>query len=521
MSARLAGFVRTSLLALSLAACGGGGGSSGGTAQPMSAAVSSGAITAFGSVFVNGHEFGTSHATVIDDDSGATSSTSGLEVGMVVTIKPASGSNDASPEAAEIHMTPLARGYVAASDSSAGTISVMGQTVQISSATVFSDRRACVTAATPCTPVSGQSGLVVGAGSGSFVGVHGYLFASGIGGAQIVATLINVRDPGTTPDYKLEGVVTALDAAVPSVTIGTETVDLSHAACRTDGASAACASAFKVGDVVAAHGSTAPSGSSFAAGFARSARLLPQTPGATVEVEGKVSSVNGSSFVVRGVQVDGSALPSDQLPAVGDRIELVGTIAADGLTVTATSVEGHEHALANHLVMAGPLTSVTPGVAANTFNVVVLGQTAVVSADTRIADRTSDTQATFNITNFQTYLQGKTSPYVVLRTVVDGTGALQARGFDIVKTPSSGLVGIAGTADAAEVISGGSASVMVHGVSVIFDPLRAIAAKGNLVLAKGALTSAGAIDTTVSKGRILVLPFGEHDHDIDIGLDDN
>jgi hypothetical protein len=520
MSARLAGFVRTSLLALSLAACGGGGGSSSGTAQPMSASVSSGAITAFGSVFVNGHEFGTSHATVIDDDSGAASTTASLEVGMVVTVKPASGSTDTAPEAAEIHMTPLARGYVAASDSSAGTISVMGQTVQISSATVFSDRRACVSAATPCTPVSGQSGLAVGAtGSGSFVGVHGYLFASGSGGAQIVATLINVRDPG--PDFKLEGVVTALDATAPSVTIGTETVDLSHASCRTDSASAACASAFKVGDVVAAHGTTLPSGSTFTPAFARSARLLPQTPGATVEVEGKVSSVNGSSFVVRGVQVDGSALPSDQLPAVGDRIELVGTIAADGLTVTAASVEGHEHAIANHLVMAGPLTSVTPGIAANTFNVVVLGQTAVVSADTRIADRTSDTQATFNITNFQTYLQGKSSPYVVVRTVVDGTGALQARGFDIVKTPSSGLVGIAGTADAAEVVSGGSASVMVHGVSVIFDPLRAIAAKGNLVLAKGALTSAGAIDTTVSKGRILVLPFGEHDHDIDIGLDDD
>ncbi len=228
----------------------------------------------------------------------------------------------------------------------------------------------------------------------------------------------------------MEGQVTAVDATIPSVAIGAESIDLSKAVCRSGGMSSACASAFKVGDVVAARGATAPSGTTFTADFARAARLLPQTPGATVEVEGKVSSVVGTTFVVRGIQVDGSALAAGDIPAVGDKVEVIGTIADDGKTVKATSMEHDEHAAAARVVLASPLTSVSAGATAGTFNVVMLGQTAVVDAHTRIADRTVQ-GATFNITNFDTYLQGKT-PYVVLRTVagirnIDGDVCLRGR----------------------------------------------------------------------------------------------
>ena len=160
MSNRFAAHARLSLLALSLCACGGGGSSSS-TAQPLSASVSSGAITAFGSVFVNGHEFGTSHAAVIDDDTGASDSTSSLEVGMVVAVKPTDASTTSSPEASEIHVSPLVRGFVDASVASPSTLTVMGQAVQLTSATVFVDHRQCVKSGTPCTAITGQSGLAV------------------------------------------------------------------------------------------------------------------------------------------------------------------------------------------------------------------------------------------------------------------------------------------------------------------------------------------------------------------------
>src|SRR6185312_3921374 len=125
-------------IALALAACGGGGGggsdsAGGGTSSPAGAnAVSSGAISAFGSVFVNGHEFATGSARVMDDDTGDTAGkVSALEVGEVVDVEPSSSSTTAAPVAQWLHVHPLARGYVDASDTTAGTITVMGQVVRL------------------------------------------------------------------------------------------------------------------------------------------------------------------------------------------------------------------------------------------------------------------------------------------------------------------------------------------------------------------------------------------------------
>ena len=91
-------------MAAGLNGCGGGGGGdTGGTAgtpattpspgsptTPVTSdgtTMSSGVITAFGSVFVNGRRFRTDKARVIDDDTGAvTSGMTGLEVGMVVVV---------------------------------------------------------------------------------------------------------------------------------------------------------------------------------------------------------------------------------------------------------------------------------------------------------------------------------------------------------------------------------------------------------------------------------------------------
>ena len=104
-------------LVLALVACGGGGGASGtatGSSNPpgaTSASVSSGTITAFGSVFVDGHEFATGSASVVDDDSGVTTAgVAGLEVGQMVDVAAASDSTAAAPVASLLHVHPLARG---------------------------------------------------------------------------------------------------------------------------------------------------------------------------------------------------------------------------------------------------------------------------------------------------------------------------------------------------------------------------------------------------------------------------
>jgi hypothetical protein len=267
-------------LALALAACGGGGGASDGSNGPTSgpssapSPTSSGAITAFGSVFVNGHEFDTASAQVVDDDTGDTSGhVSALEVGQVVDVDPSASSTSAAPVAQWLHVHPLARGYVDAIDASTNTITVMGQTVSLDSGTLFSDHRACVNAATnACTAIADATGLAATAGTtgGSYVAVDGYLFSSAPGSAQIVATLVSVRDVASAPAaFKAEGVVSVTMATASSagITIGGLAVDLDHATCRVNGHTTPCAGAFAAGEVVSVFSATAPAlpATSFAA----------------------------------------------------------------------------------------------------------------------------------------------------------------------------------------------------------------------------------------------------------------
>jgi hypothetical protein len=523
-------------VALALAACGGGGGadtSTGGTSSPTSAGtVSSGAISAFGSVFVNGHEFATGSAQVMDDDTGDTSGkVSALEVGQVVDVEEASSSTSAAPVAQWLHVHPLARGYVDASDTTANTITVMGQLVSLDSGTLFSDHRACVSASSnSCTAVTDASGLVATAGStgGSYVTVDGYLFSATAGSAQIVATLVSVRDVPTSypAAFKAEGVVggTTVSGATSGVTIGGLAVDLDSATCRVDGKKTACAGAFAAGEVVSVFSATAPAlpATTFNATVAIERKHLPvTTSGEQVEFDGRVSAstpASGSTaatFVVRGVTVDTSALPAGtSLPAVGDMVRVEGTISADGLSVLASSIKITHAALSVTYAFAGDVTAVTAGTVSGTFNVTVLGQTIVVSGQTRLSDRQNwhwmdkDPQSDpFNIDTFQTYLAASSSQHVAVKAAKDSSGVLQALSLAI--WPASTFSEVAGPVDATPAPVAASASApgtfSVDGVAVSaaasaihfqHHGMSAIAA-GDEVIASGTFASGvlGVADT--------------------------
>jgi len=527
---RVSEFLAIASLIFSFAGCGSGVSSSdsAGTNANQTASVSSGEITAFGSVFVNGHEFNTSHANLVDDDTGNVSSfgdvsaAGQLEAGMVVTVNSASGSTPLVPIASEIHVSPLVRGFVEASNTTDSTIAVLGQKIILTSGTIFRDRRVCLTSASHCPTITGQDGLAQSAGTaqGTFVTVHGYLFSNDTGSTQITATLVTVLDYSAASHFKLEGEILSASAATSSVpatlTIGTETVELSKTVCVPV---TKCA----IGSIVAAQGTTAPVSKVFAPDAIRLVRLLPQTPGATVEIEGRVSKVKGTNFVVHGIRIDGSALPSP-LPAVGDKVEVFGKVSSDGTSVIATSIGHIVPVLAARLVFAGYLTSVTAGIGADTYIVSVLGQSAIVDVNTRIADHSVSVAPTFNIKNFQSYLDGKT-PFVIVRTLIDSSGKLHATGFDVVKTPAKQIAGVSGPVYAAPVIGTDSSSVTVHGVNVIYkqqtvkSTMHPIVIQdivpGSYIFATGALTANGAVDTTVAGGTFYVLPNGANDHSFD------
>ncbi len=118
-------------LVLGVSACGGGGqvasGGTGGTG------VSAGAITGFGSIFVNGVEFSTAGATINRDDSPI--SESELREGMVVEVEGSISGGTADT----VMVEEAVRGPVESisGSASAGTLIVLGQTVQIDDTTVF------------------------------------------------------------------------------------------------------------------------------------------------------------------------------------------------------------------------------------------------------------------------------------------------------------------------------------------------------------------------------------------------
>jgi hypothetical protein len=545
--------------ALSLVACGGGGGTAGGNSTASSAgSISSGTITAFGSVFVNGHEFATGSAQVIDDDTGATSSgNAGLEVGMAVDVRAAANSSSSASVAAEIHVHPLARGIVDTSDSTGGTLTVMGQTVQITASTLFSDHRACLTATTsPCTAIAGQSGLTATTGTGSsavpgnYVTVHGFLFSSGTppGSANIVATLVSVGDAPATAvpvGYKAEGVVTA--AASNSITIGGLAIDLSNATCRNASGVTPCTGAFSAGQTVSVFGATAPAlpATSFTAGVARlRSKLVVETVGASVELEGKVSSVTTTAFVLRGITVDASALTGG-LPAQGDFVRVLGTVADGGNSILASSLTILHAALSATYGLEGNVGAgdVAPGTATNTFVLTLLGQSIAVDASTRLDDRTVDDDSAsamanpFNITTFETYLATSSPRHVVVRAQADASGNLSALSVTITK--ASTVSGIAGLVDATPAPVNGAttpSTLSVHGLAVSADPAAivkwandrgtatATVAAGDLVLARGSFVpgSPGTLNVAAPTGTLMgaaaniVIDFGVprgRDHD--------
>jgi hypothetical protein len=521
------------LVTLTLAACGGGGGSAGNpvptgpTSGPtgVTTSSSSGAITAFGSVFVNGHEYATGGAQVVDDDTGASERVADLEVGQVVDIDPASNSTASAPVASLLHVHPLVRGDVDAWDGVANTLTVMGQVVSLDSATLFADHRACVSAATnACTPITDASGLTLtssgsgGTTAGSYVSIDGYLFGGGSGAANVVATLVSVHDVPTGTGgafYKVEGVVAAIasTAGSTSLTIGNLQIDLSGASCHSAiGKNTACAGAFAAGDVVSVFATTAPAlpATTLTATFAlKRSRLPVQTAGATVEFDGAVSSFTAASgstaasFVVRGIDVDTSGLAAGtSLPAEGDLVSVVGTLSSDGLSVAATSIRILRAARSVSYAFCGDETAIAAGSTADTYTLTVLGVPVVVSSQTRLSDHSTrhwfalDPQANpFNITTFQAYLTASASQHVVINAAKDSSGTMQALSVTIV--PASTVSQLAGPVDAIPAPVAGSSTAPT---TFSIDGVPVSAAVSAISFARHAQTAIAAGDEVVASG---------------------
>ena len=307
--------------AAALAACGGGGGDSpatptGPTSTPTSV-YAAGPITGFGSVIVNGVRFDDSSATISDDDGRAVAE-SELHLGMQVECEGGPGSDDAHGVAHAIHVHSALIGPVTAVDTTAGTLTVLGQTVTANAQTAFDTALA-----------SGLASVTVGA----VVQVHGQFDTAS---QSYVATRVELDAAAT--HYKIRGTITALDATAKTLSIGATAVDFSTTAgVPTD---------LAVGKLVAIRLATTPVGGVWTAtAISDGQRLMHDHDEA--HLRGVISAFTSvTQFSVDGNPVDasGASFPNGQAGIVlGATVEVEGPLVAGVVVAKVVGVED-EHA---------------------------------------------------------------------------------------------------------------------------------------------------------------------------------
>jgi hypothetical protein len=263
--------------------CGGGGGvDTGGTGT--STAFSSGRISGFGSIIVNGVRFDDSTAKVIDlDDDGVAHVRGDLKLGMVADVNAGAVTLDASTglstsKATEIRYGSEIKGPVQALNVAAGTLTVIGQSVKVDAATVFEDLP------------TGLASVQVG----NLLEVYGFLDRST---GSYTATRIERK--ASLLSYKVVGTVSGLDTAAKTFALGGITVNYSSLA-------AGGLPALSNGVDVRASLQTIPKGAVWTA-----TGLFGNSPvvadGAQTELEGYITDfVSISNFKVAGVAVNAS-----------------------------------------------------------------------------------------------------------------------------------------------------------------------------------------------------------------------
>jgi len=307
------------LLATALVASCGGGVDSGGTGAPTTS-FASGAITGFGSVIVERVHFDDSSAIVSDGD-GNLRSRSDLRLGMTAAVLGSAivadpSGNDVSSASSIVFASEIV-GPLAADDLAGRTLSVLGQTVDIATTTVFDDSLG-----------GGQAALRVG----DVVEVYAR-FDPATGRYQ--ATRVERKDSAAA--YALRGIVAGLDPTTSTFAIGATRI--SYAGTPAANVSATLADGAFVRVTLAA----APIGGLWSAlRVADGAPALADRDDA--RIKGIVSSfASSTSFGVDGTPVDARTAQFQNGSAglaLGARVEVEGATVAGVLvarTVTLVS----------------------------------------------------------------------------------------------------------------------------------------------------------------------------------------
>ena len=290
-----------------LPSCGGGGGiagvDTGGTGS-----FSTGRISGFGSVIVNGVRFDDSTARITsDDDAAAVLRPRDLKLGMVVrihagAITPGAGGSLPSATATSIAVETEIKGPVD-SKTAPDTLVVLGQTVKVDDATVFDGTTFDAIAV------------------GDLLEVSGFADSAGV----ITASRIEAED--NVEEVRVRGVIANLDTAAKTFTIGAATFDFSGAGVRLPD------TALADGLFVRVRAEPTPNG----AGDFVVTRIDARDDEDEEEDrdEAKVEGIlvqDGAVLSVNGITIDTSRFPAGTVFPVGQQVEVEGEL-VDGVLI--------------------------------------------------------------------------------------------------------------------------------------------------------------------------------------------
>lgn len=394
------GVIVTSLAGLVMGlvvACGGGGG--GTFAGIDRLGVTTGTITGFGSIFVNGVRYETTGASFNIDDNPA-GQISSLQPGQVVTVRWTLDDDGVTRRADDVFYDDAVEGPIAAGsiDRAAQSFVVLGQTVLVDADTSFA------------SPLFDLDSLA----DGNFVEVSGLLDDIDPGPAVVLAVrATRIERKAAAGELEIRGLVSARTAdtfAINGLVVNTATfpaeIDAPNGVIRD-------------GDFVEAKGTALNDSGQL---IARKVELEDGSDrlgedGDEAEVEGYVTAfTNASSFSVAGIPVQSSVAATGGTVALGAKVQVKGEFNASG-GIIASEVE----------VRAGAGGSpVDARIAANVDSVdplVVLGVTVRVDANTRLEDQSGEEVRNFRVAD----LRGGANPdFVEVRGIVQPDGSILA-----------------------------------------------------------------------------------------------
>lgn len=393
------------LVAALVVACGGGGGVLAGIDR---LGASSGTITGFGSVIVNGVEYETGSGTTFLVD-GLPASESDLQVGQVVTVNWISSDNGITFRAEDVSYKGTVRGPIASINNAAGSFLVLGQSVLVDSGTSF------------------DSGIVPkdlsGLAIADTVEVSGLIDANG----AIRASRVE-RKSGIVV-LKVRGTVSARTAT--TFAINSQVVN--YAGAMLDGFPGG---QIANGDFVEVKGSSVNGSNQLVATEVEleDEGLPGGLEGDEAEIEGFVTAfVSSSSFSVSGVPVAtraGTVVTGGSV-APNVKVEVEGVFNASGVLI-ADEIEvktGSSGSAVN-----ARLTSVVDSVNASANQLVVLGVTVSVNASTRLEDQSNAGVRPFSLANLSA------GDFVEVRGVAQPNGSVLATSLERVDTEDSGQI---------------------------------------------------------------------------------